>query len=97
MSNITLSQLTKLINKAVAEQLGNANTMNFVIDEAKPKKAKKSKKATPKTRIELPEGWQNVDGMKDLRRKHYKAARDEGLSYKQANEAGLNAVKQALA
>ena len=97
MSNITLRQLEKLIEKAVAKQLGNANTMNFVIDEAKPKKAKKAKKATPKTRIELPEGWQNVEGMKDLRRKHYKQARAEGLGYKQANEAGLNAVRKALA
>ncbi len=106
MSNITLNKLEELIEKAVDNALAkrqkpsaNAELLNFVTKpkkNASSKRKAKAKKFEP-TRIELPEGWQNVDGMKDLRRKHYKAARDEGLSYKQANEAGLNAVKQALA
>ena len=104
MSNITLNKLEELIEKAVDNALAkrqkpsaNAELLNFV---TKPKKnaskKRKAKKVEP-TRIELLEGWQNVDGMKDLRREHYKAARAEGLSYKQANEAGLNAVRKALA
>ena len=104
MSNITLNKLEELIEKAVDNALAkrqkpsaNAELLNFV---TKPKKnaskKRKAKKVEP-TRIELPEGWQNVEGMKDLRRKHYKQARAEGLGYKQANEAGLNAVRKALA
>ena len=108
MSNITLTKLESIIQKAVDEAVAkrfpqeakpsaNAELLNFV---TKPKKnaskKRKAKKVEP-TRIELPEGWQNVEGMKDLRRKHYKQARAEGLGYKQANEAGLNAVRKALA
>ena len=91
---VTEAQLSKAVDRL------EKSMMQFLseADAPKPKaKAKKAKRVVKPTRIELPKGWENVEGMKDLRRLSYIEARAEGLSYKASNEAGLNAVRKALA
>ena len=91
MSRLSKADLAKIVKQVTLSFLSEA-------DAPKPKaKAKKAKRVVQRTRIELPEGWENVEGMKDLRRLSYIEARAEGLSYKASNEAGLNAVREALA
>ena len=86
------------LNKADLAKIVKQVTLAFLSEADAPKaKAKKAKRVVKPTRIELPKGWENVEGMKDLRRLSYIEARAEGLSYKASNEAGLNAVREALA
>ena len=88
-----MSRLSKADLAKIVEQV----TLSFLSEADAPKPKAKAKRVVKPTRIELPKGWENVEGMKDLRRLSYIEARAEGLSYKASNEAGLNAVREALA
>ena len=68
---------------------------------SKKTKGSKTKKAPKYERVELPEGWELIAGMQELKKSAYKKSRDGKLTKHEPwgfhNRAGYLAVQEALA
>ena len=72
-----------------------------VTKNSKKTKGSKTKKAPTYERVELPEGWELIAGMQELKKSAYKKSRDGKLTKHEPwgfhNRAGYLAVQEALA
>ena len=96
--------IEEAVEKAVEKALAKASKPNKpakATKNSKKTKGSKTKKAPTYERVELPEGWELIAGMQELKKSAYKKSRDGKLTKHEPwgfhNRAGYLAVQEALA